>query len=123
MSVSGRPEITTAAAWIDELRTMPSSPRATSMICFAVPSVSYAPRSGSPGFRQSSKDGGRPCCGAGGSLGGWAPGARRRGGDELGELVAGAVVVAQHAGGVAGGRAREHAAERDDLRDRVAPVL
>ena len=32
MSVSGRSAITTAAAWIEELRTIPSSPRATSMI-------------------------------------------------------------------------------------------
>ncbi len=32
MSVSGRSEITTAAAWIDELRTIPSRPLATSMI-------------------------------------------------------------------------------------------
>ena len=31
-SVSGRSAITTAAAWIDELRTVPSSPRATSTI-------------------------------------------------------------------------------------------
>ena len=35
MSVSGRSAITTAAAWIDELRTIPSRPRATSMICRA----------------------------------------------------------------------------------------
>src|SRR6059036_3847631 len=40
MSVSGRSAMTTAAAWIDELRTMPSSPRATSMIWRAVGSSS-----------------------------------------------------------------------------------
>ena len=43
--------------------------------------------------------------------------------DELREAVADAVVVAEHAGGVARGRAREHPAEGDDLRDRVAAVL
>jgi hypothetical protein len=32
MSVSGRSAITTAAAWIDELRTIPSSPLAVSII-------------------------------------------------------------------------------------------
>ena len=36
MSVSGRSEITTAAAWIEELRTIPSRPCATSTICLAV---------------------------------------------------------------------------------------
>ncbi len=35
MSVSGRSEMTTAAAWIEALRTIPSSPRATSTICLA----------------------------------------------------------------------------------------
>ena len=35
MSVSGRSAITTAAAWIEEFRTMPSSPLATSTICLA----------------------------------------------------------------------------------------
>ena len=39
-SVSGMPAMTTAAAWIDELRTIPSRPLATSMICFAVGSLS-----------------------------------------------------------------------------------
>ena len=44
-------------------------------------------------------------------------------GDELGQAVADAVVVAEHARGVAGGGAREHLAEGDDLRDRLAAVL
>ena len=43
--------------------------------------------------------------------------------DELREAVADAVVVAEHARGVARGRAREHLAEGDDLRDRLAAVL
>ena len=43
--------------------------------------------------------------------------------DQLGELVALAVLVAEHAGGVARRRAREHLAEGDDLRDRLAAVL
>ncbi len=43
--------------------------------------------------------------------------------DLLGEPVAGAVVVAEHPGGVAGGRARRHLAEGDDLRDALAAVL
>ena len=44
-------------------------------------------------------------------------------GDLLGEAVAGGVVVAEHAGGVPGGRARGHLAEGDDLGDALAPVL
>ena len=40
MSVSGRSAITTAAAWIDELRTMPSSPLAVSITWRASASVS-----------------------------------------------------------------------------------
>ncbi len=40
ISVSGRSAITTAAAWMEELRTIPSSPRATSTICLAVGSLS-----------------------------------------------------------------------------------
>ena len=40
MSVSGMPAMTTAAAWIDELRTMPSRPCATSTICLATGSAS-----------------------------------------------------------------------------------
>ena len=39
-SVSGMPAMTTAAAWIEALRTIPSRPRATSTICLAVASVS-----------------------------------------------------------------------------------
>ncbi len=65
MSVSGRSEITTAAAWIDALRTIPSSPRATSTICLACGSDEYAVASSSPGFRQSSNDGARPMIGSG----------------------------------------------------------
>ena len=44
-------------------------------------------------------------------------------GDQLGQPVAGAVVVAEHARRVARGRPREHLAEGDDLRDRVLAVL
>ena len=43
--------------------------------------------------------------------------------DLLGEAVAAAVVEAEHAGGVAGRRARRHLAEGDDLGDRLAAVL
>ncbi len=43
--------------------------------------------------------------------------------DELCEPVAGAVVVAQHPGGVPRCGARRHLAEGDDLRDRLAAVL
>ena len=39
-SVSGVPAMTTAAAWIDELRTIPSRPLATSTICLDVASES-----------------------------------------------------------------------------------
>src|ERR1700760_3578113 len=46
MSVSARSAITTAAAWIDELRTIPSRPWATSTICLATPSRSTSARSG-----------------------------------------------------------------------------
>ena len=65
MSVSGRSEITTAAAWIDALRAIPSSPRATSTICFAVGSRAYSAASAAPGCRHSSKLGGRPMIGSG----------------------------------------------------------
>ena len=44
-------------------------------------------------------------------------------GDQLGEPVAGRVVVAEHAGRVARGRAGEHLAEGDDLGDRLLAVL
>ena len=43
--------------------------------------------------------------------------------DQLGEAIAGAVVVPQDPGGVAGRGAREHLAEGDDLGDRLAAVL
>ena len=65
MSVSGRSAITTAAAWIEELRTIPSRPWAVSMMRFASGSSSKALRSGSPGFRHSSKEGERPMIGSG----------------------------------------------------------
>ncbi len=44
-------------------------------------------------------------------------------GDQLREAIAHAVVEAEHARRVARGGAREHLAEGDDLRDRLAPVL
>ena len=65
MFVSGSGAITTAAAWIDELRTIPSRPCATSMICFACGSSATARARSSPGLRQSSNDGGRPMIGSG----------------------------------------------------------
>ena len=68
MSVSGRSEITTAAAWIEALRTIPSRPRATSTICLAVGSLATSAASSAPGCMQSSNDGGRPCWGSGISL-------------------------------------------------------
>ena len=70
--------------------------------------ASTSARSGSPGFRQSSKLGGRPMIGSGISFASRSPVA---------------VVVAEHARGVARRRAREHLAERDDLRDRLLAVL
>ncbi len=73
MSVSGRSEMTTAAAWMDALRTMPSSPCATSTICLATgPRATSAARS-APGCRQSSKLGGRPMIGSGMSLASLSP--------------------------------------------------
>ena len=65
MSVRSRSEITTAAAWIDALRTIPSSPCATSTICFAVGSRAISFASSWPGDRHSAKLGGRPCWGSG----------------------------------------------------------
>ncbi len=73
MSVSGRSAITTAAACSEELRTMPSRPWATSTICRAMGSRSTSARSGCPGFRQSSKLGGRPMIGSGISLASRSP--------------------------------------------------
>ena len=73
MSVSERSEMTTAAAWIDALRTMPSSPCATSTICLAVGSFATSLASSWPGARQSAKLGGRPCCGSGISLASRSP--------------------------------------------------
>ena len=108
MSVRRRSEITTAAAWIEALRTMPSRPlRDVDDLL-----------------------GGRVPLDLGGELGARLHAvleARRaallRVGDQLGEAVADAVVVAEDARGVARGRAREHAAEGDDLRDAVGAVL
>ena len=108
MSVSGRSEMTTAAAWIEALRTIPSRPRATSTICLAVGSL----RDLGPELRarlQAVLEARRA--------------AHARIGDQLGEAVADAVVVAEDARGVARGGAREHAAEGDDLGDAVVAVL
>ena len=65
MSVSGRSAITTAAAWIDELRTMPSRPLAVSITWRASGSVSYTRRSSGSSERYSSKDFERPMTGSG----------------------------------------------------------
>ena len=65
ISSSGRSAITTAAAWMELLRTMPSRPFAMSTILLAFGSDSTAWRSSSPGFRQSSKLGLRPMIGSG----------------------------------------------------------
>jgi len=73
MSVSGRSAITTAAAWIEEFRTIPSSPFATSMICAASGSLSTSALSGCPGFRHSSKLGARPMIGSGISFASLSP--------------------------------------------------
>jgi hypothetical protein len=73
MSVNGRSEMTTAAAWIDALRTIPSRPWATSTICFAVASRATSLASSVPGARQSSKLGGRPCWGSGMSFASLSP--------------------------------------------------
>ena len=73
MSVSGRSEITTAAAWIEALRTIPSRPCATSTICLAVGSLDTSAASSAPGCRQSANEGGRPCCGSGISLASRSP--------------------------------------------------
>ena len=73
MSVSGRSAITTAAAWIDALRTIPSSPCATSTICLATGSRATSAARSAPGCMQSSKLGGRPCCGSGISFASLSP--------------------------------------------------
>jgi hypothetical protein len=65
MSVSGRSAITTAAAWIEALRTIPSSPFATSTIWAALGSFSISAFSGCPAARHSSKLGARPMIGSG----------------------------------------------------------
>ena len=108
MSVSGRSEMTTAAAWIEELRTIPSSPWATSTICLAVPSRSTSRRSGWPG-RQAFLEARRA--------------AHDRIRDQLGQPIADPVIVTEHPRGVTGGGAREHLAEGDDLGDRLLAVL
>jgi hypothetical protein len=107
MSVSGRSAITTAAAWIEELRTIPSSPgdlddllRDRVLVDLGaqrlagLQAVLEARRAALIGI-----------------------------GDQLRQLVAGAVVEAEHARRVARRRAREHLAEGDDLRDRLLAVL
>ena len=65
MSVSERSEITTAAAWIDALRTIPSRPWATLTICWATGSRATSAARSAPGCRHSSKLGGRPMIGSG----------------------------------------------------------
>ena len=108
MSVSGRSEMTTAAAWIEALRAIPSSPRATSTICLATGSFAYSA----------------------GEVGAWLQAlleARRaahdRVRDQLRQPVPHAVVMSEDAGGVPRRRAREHLAERDDLGHAVGAVL
>ena len=108
MSVSGRSAITTAAAWIEELRTIPSSPCATSTICLAV-GVAVDLGAQRLARLQAVLEARRT--------------AHDRIRDQLREPVAGAVVVAEHARRVARRRAREHLAEGDDLRDRLLAVL
>ena len=108
MSVSGRSEITTAAAWIEALRTIPSRPRATSTICFAVGSLRVL--GGEVGARLQALLEARRA-------------AHDRVRDQLRQPVPHAVVVPQHARGVARGGAGEHLAEGDDLGDAVGAVL
>ena len=108
ISSSGRSAITTAAAWIELLRTIPSRPWATSTICFVS-------RVGVVGLAQ--------LLARLQALLEARAAAHDRLRDQLREAVAGRVVVAEHAGGVAGRRARRHLAEGDDLGDRLAPVL
>ena len=108
MFVSGSGAITTAAAWIDELRTIPSRPCATSMICLACGSSAIGAREVLPRL-EAVLERRRP--------------AHDRVRDQLRQPVAGAVVEVEHARRVARGRAREHAAEGDDLGDAVAAVL
>ena len=68
MSVSGRSAITTAAAWIEELRTIPSRPLAVSITWRASGSVSYTRRSSGSSLRYSSNVFERPITGSGISL-------------------------------------------------------
>ena len=86
MSVSGRSAITTAAAWIEELRTIPSRPCATSMICRAVGLLVVGLAQRLAGL-QAVLEGRRA--------------AHDRVGDQLRQAVADAVVVAEHARRVA----------------------
>ena len=108
MSVSGRSAITTAAAWIEELRTIPSRPLATSMICARLRLLVVGLAQRFARFQAVLEGRGAT---------------HDRVGDQLGKAVAGAIVAAEHAGCIAGGGAREHLAEGDDLSDRLASVL
>ena len=108
MSVSGRSAITTAAAWMPALRTIPSRPlRGVDDLARLGLGVVDAAQVGLLA-RYSSKR---------------LRAAHHRLGDQLGQPVAGAVVEAEHARGVARGVARQHLAEGHDLGDRLAAVL
>ena len=65
MSVSGRSAITTAAAWIDALRTIPSSPCATSTICAAAGSREISAARSAPGAGSRRSSAGGPAAGRG----------------------------------------------------------
>ena len=108
MSVSGRSEITTAAAWIDALRTIPSRP---------VRDVDDLLG------RRVARELGREVGARLQALLEARRAAHDRVRDQLRQPVADAVVVAEHARGVARRGAREHLAEGDDLRHAVGAVL
>ena len=108
ISCSGRSAITTAAAWMELLRTMPSRP---------LGDVDDPLRVG------VGVDGLAQLLAGLQAILEVRVAAHDRLGDHLRELVALHVRVAEHAGCVAGRRPRRHLAEGDDLRDRLAPVL
>ena len=116
-SVSGSRVITTAAAWMPSWRRSPSSPRATSMMRLASASVvvELAQLGGHlvavllAGYRLEARAQRRVA----------AHDERRH---QLGDLVAVAVRVAEHARRVAHGGPRLDRRERDDLRDVVPAV-